>query len=111
MIIKVKIDGIKNIDISLKPLKTIVLFWYIEWWSNKKIMTGIKLLDDWLANAQLVRKKTHGITKYYFWNFTSPLKFASKIYNKNLTLQEAKDNQQKLKILINRLNNDYNPRN
>ena len=74
-------------------------------------MTGIKLLDDWLDNAQLVCTKTDGITKYDFSNFTPPSKFASKIYNKNLTLQEAEDNQQKLKILINRLNNDCNPRN
>ena len=26
-------------------------------------------------------------------------------------LQEAEDNQQELEILINKLNNDYNPRN
>ena len=40
-----------------------------------------------------------------------PLKFTSKIYRRDLTLQEAKDDQQELKILINKLNNDYNPRN
>ena len=55
--------------------------------------------------------KTDGITKYDFSNFTFPSKFASKIYNKNLTLQEAEDNQQELEILINKLNNDCNPRN
>ena len=38
-----------------------------------------------------------------------PLKFTSKIYRRDLTLQEAKDDQQKLEILINKLNNDYNP--
>ena len=38
-----------------------------------------------------------------------PLKFASKIYNRNLTLQKAKDDQQELEILINKLNNNYNP--
>ena len=37
-------------------------------------MTGIKLLDDWLDNAQLVCTKTDGITKYDFSNFTTPLK-------------------------------------
>ena len=74
-------------------------------------MTGIKLLDDWLGNAQLIFTKTDGITKYDFSNFTSPVKFTSKIYNKNLTLEEAEDNQQKLKILVNRLNNDCNSRN
>ena len=53
--------------------------------------------------------KTDGKTKYNFSNFTFPSKFASKIYNKDFTLQEVKDDQQKLKILINKLNNDYNP--
>ena len=74
-------------------------------------MVNIKQSDDWLENAQLVCTKTDGITKYDFSNFTFPSKFASKIYNKNLTLQEAEDNQQKLKILINKLINGYNPRN
>ena len=73
-------------------------------------MTDIKLLDDWLDNAQLVCTKTDGITKYDFSNSTFPSKFACKIYNKNLTLQEAIDNQQELEILINKLNNNYNPR-
>ena len=40
-----------------------------------------------------------------------PLKFATKIYRHDLTLQEAEDGQQKLKILINKLNNNYNPTN
>ena len=40
-----------------------------------------------------------------------PLKFATKIYRHDLTLQEAKDNQQDLEILINKLNNNYNPKN
>ena len=33
----------------------------------------------------------------------------SKIYRRDLTLQKAEDDQQELKILINKLNNDYNP--
>ena len=61
--------------------------------------------------CQLVCTKTDGITKCDFSNFTFPSKFTSKIYNKSLTLQEAEDNQQELEILINKLNNDYNPRN
>ena len=40
----------------------------------------------------------------------SPLKFATKTYHHDFTLQEAKDDQQKLKILINNLNNNYNPK-
>ena len=55
--------------------------------------------------------KTDGITKSDFSNFIFPSKFDSKIYNKNLTLQEAVDNQQELEILINKLNNDYKTRN
>ena len=34
---------------------------------------------------------------------------ASKIYRRDLTLQKAEDDLQDLKILINKLNNDYNP--
>ena len=49
--------------------------------------------------------------KYNFSNFTFPSKFASKIYIKVLMLQEAEDNQQELEILINKLNNNYNPKN
>ena len=48
-------------------------------------------------------------TKYDFNKFTFSLIFISKIYRHDLTLQEVKDDQQKLKILINKLNNDYNP--
>ena len=43
--------------------------------------------------------------------FTFPLKFALRIYNHDYTLQRVDDSQQDLKILINRLNNDYNPTN
>ena len=74
-------------------------------------MINLKKTDDWLDTAQLICTKTDMKIKYNFSNFTFPSKFASKIYNKNLTLQEAKYDQQKLKILINNLNNDYNPQN
>ena len=74
-------------------------------------MTNIKQIDDWLDTAQLICTKTDGKTKYNFSNFTFPSKLASKMYNKNLTLQEAEDDQQKLKILMNKLNNNYNPQN
>ena len=39
-----------------------------------------------------------------------PLKFIEKIHNYEITLNEAIEDQTKLKILINKLNNDYNPR-
>ena len=73
-------------------------------------MINIRQLDDWLDTAQLVCTKTDGKTKYGFTNFTFLSKFASKIYNKDFTPQEAHDNQQELKILINKLNNNYNPK-
>ena len=104
---KKQLDAIKNINISSKPLKTIGFFSTLSD-EAKKLMVNIKQLDDWLDTAQLVCTKTDGKTKHGFSNFTFPSKFASKIYNKDFTLQEAKDNQQELKILINKLNNNYN---
>ena len=41
----------------------------------------------------------------------SPLKFIKKIHNYEISLDEAiEDQKKKLKILINKLDNDYNPR-
>ena len=74
-------------------------------------MADIKQIDDWLDTAQLICTKTDGKTKYNFSNSRFPSKFASKIYNKNLRQHKAEDNQQQLKILINKLNNNYNPQN
>ena len=42
--------------------------------------------------------------------FFLPLKFLEKIYNYEITLDEAKSDQTELNILINKLNNKYNPR-
>ena len=39
-----------------------------------------------------------------------PLKFIEEIHNYEITLDEAKNNQAKLGILINKLNNNYNPK-
>ena len=78
---------------------------------QNKLLVNIKQLDTWLDTAQLVYTKTDGKTKYDFSNCTFPSKFAFKIYNKDFTLQEAEDNLQELKILINKLNNNYNPKN
>ena len=72
-------------------------------------MDKIKVIDDWLETAQLICTKTDGKTKYDFSKFTFPLKFASKIYNYDLTLQKAQDNEQELEILINKLKNNYTP--
>ena len=73
---------------------------------QKKLIKKIKVIDDWLETAQLICTKTDGKTKYDFSKFTFPLKFASKIYNYDLTLQKAQDNQQELEILISKLNNN-----
>ena len=54
--------------------------------------------------------KTDG-TKYDFNRFSLPLKFIKRIYNYEITLNEAMNNQTESKILINKLNNGYNPRN
>ena len=72
-------------------------------------MERIKIIDDWLETAQLICTKTDGKTKYNFSKFSFPIKFASKIYRHDLTLQKARDNQQDLQISINNLNNNYNP--
>ena len=50
----------------------------------------MKVIDDWLETAQLICTKTDGKTKYDFNKFTLPLKFATKRYRHDLTLQEEK---------------------
>ena len=105
---KKQLEEIKNINVSSKPLKTISFFSSISE-KVKELMNKIKVIDDWLENALLICTKTDGITKFDFSKFTFPLKFASKIYNYDLTLQKAQDNQQELQILKNNLNNNYNP--
>ena len=53
-------------------------------------MENIKVIDEWLENAQLICTKTDGKTKCDFNKFTFPLKFTSKIYRCDLKLQKAK---------------------
>ena len=74
-------------------------------------MIDFKEIDDWLDKAQLICGKTDGNTKYNFSKFTFPKKIASRFYNKDFTLQEVEDDQIKLIILINKLNNNYNSTN
>ena len=59
-------------------------------------------MDETLDNGELVCTKTDG-TKYNFKTFALPLKFAERIYNYKITLNEAKENQDKLENLIIRL--------
>ena len=105
---KKQLEEIKNINVGSKPLKAISFFSTISE-EAKKLMERIKVIDDWLETAQLVCTKTDGKTKYNFRKFAFPVKFDSKIYRRDLTLQKARDNQQDLQILINNLNNNYNP--
>ena len=67
-------------------------------------------LDGALEKVELVCTKTDG-TKYDFNSFFLSLKFIEKFYNYKITLDEAIEDQTKLKILINKLNNNYNPKN
>ena len=72
-------------------------------------MPKFRKIDRKLDEAELVWTKTDG-TKYDFNCFVLPLKFIEKIYNYEITLDEAIEDQTKSKILINKLNNDYTPR-
>ena len=74
-------------------------------------MVNIKQLDDWLDTAKLFCTKADGKTKYDFNKFTFSSKCTLKIYRHDFMLQEAENDQQELKILINKLNNNYNPKN
>ena len=72
-------------------------------------MFEFKKIDKTLAKAELVCTKTDG-TKYDFNCFLRPLNFIENIHNCEITLDEAIEDQTKLKILINKLNYDCNPR-
>ena len=75
-----------------------------------KLVLNIRRIDGTHDKAELVCAKTDG-TKYDFNRFTLLLKFIEKIHNYEITLDEAIEEQINLKILINKLNNDYKPRN
>ena len=93
---KKQLEEIKNINVSSKPLKTISFF-STRSKEAKELMNKIKVIDDWLETAQRICTKTDGKTKYDFSKFTFPLKFASKIYNYDFTLQESKRQSTKVK--------------
>ena len=75
----------------------------------KDLVFKIKKIDTELDTAELVCTKTDGKTKCNFNLFASPLKFARKIHNYEITLDEAIKDQDKLENLIIRLEN-YKPR-
>ena len=76
-----------------------------------KLLLAFKKIDKTLENADLVCTKTDNKTKYDFYRFSLLLKFIEKIHNYEITLDEAMNYQTELSILINKLNNDYGPRN
>ena len=102
-----QLKELKNIDKS-KTLKAIGEISKKNDEANK-LLSEFKKIDETLDNAELVCTKTDG-TKYDFNRFLFPLKFIEKIHNYEITLNEAIEDQTKLKKLINKLNNDYNPR-
>ena len=74
-----------------------------------KILLDVKKIDTKLDTAELVCTKTPG-TKYDFNVFALSLKFVEKIYNYQITIDEAMEDQVKLEKLIIRLEN-YNAKN
>ena len=76
-----------------------------------KMLLDIKKIDAELDNAELICTKTVETKFNDFNRFMLPLKFINKSYNNEITLDEAIEDQINLKILINKLNNDYKPRN
>ena len=75
---------------------------------TNKILLEVKKIDTKLDTAELVCTKTDG-TKWNFNTFALPLKFVEKIFNYEITLDEAKDDQDKLEKLIIRLER-YKPK-
>ena len=106
---KKQLEEIKNIKTDSKSFKMICRFITINK-KSRELINKIIEIETQLKTEKLVCTKTDGITQYDFRNFILPFKFTFKIYRRNLTLQEAKDNEQKLSILRNKLNNYYNPR-
>ena len=64
-----------------------------------KILLDVKKINDELDTAELVCTKTDG-TKYDFNRLSSPFKFVEKVYNYEISLDEAIDDQKKLENLI-----------
>ena len=73
-----------------------------------KSLRKFKKVDETFDNAELVCTKTDG-TKYDFTRFSHPLKFIEKIYNYEITLNEAIEKQTRLRV--NKKLNNYGPRN
>ena len=74
-----------------------------------KLPSEFDKIDKTLDKAELVCTKTNG-NKYDFNRFLLSLKFIKKLHNYEITLNEEIDDQAELRILMNNLHNDYNPR-
>ena len=103
-----QLKELKNIDKS----KTLTAIDEISRKKNKanELLSKFRKTDQTLDNAEIVCTKTDEI-KYDFNRFLLPSKFIEKIHNYEITLDEAINSLTKLNILINKLNNNYNPRN
>ena len=90
-----QLEELKNIDKN-KTLKIIDNISKKNDEANK-LLPKFKKIDKTLDNAELVCTKTDG-KKYDFNRFFRPLKFIEKIYNYEITLDEAIDEQTKLQM-------------
>ena len=104
-----QLEQLKNIYRS----KTLEIIDKISKKNNEanKLLSEFKKINKTLDNADAVCTKTDNKTKYDFNRFSLPLKFIEKIHNYDITVGEAINDQKNLNILINKLNNDYEPRN
>ena len=102
-----QLEELKNIDKSktLKPIDEIKR----KNDEANKLVPKFKKIDRTLDKTELVCTKTDG-SKYDFSHFALPLKFIEKIHNYEITLDESIEDQKEVKILINKLNSDCNPR-
>ena len=99
-----QLKELKNIDRS-KRLKTIDKI--SKNGEANKLLPEFRKIDRELENVEFVCTKTDG-AKYDFNHFVLTFKFIEKICNYEITLNKAINDQTKLIILINKLN-DYNP--
>ena len=104
-----QLEQLKNIDKS----KTLEITDKISKKNNEanEILSEFKKIDKTLEIADLLCTKTDNKTKYDFNRFSLPLKFIEKIHNYEITLDEAINDKTELSILINKLHNNYGPRN
>ena len=89
-----QLKQLKNIDKS----KTLKVIGEISKKNNEanKLLSEFNKIDETLDNTELVCTKTVG-TKYDFNHFSLPLKFIEKIHNRKITINEAIDNQNRIK--------------